>query len=102
MNVAQTILEQLGGNRFIAMTGAKLFINLNDPGTRGGLQFNIGRGATNGANRVVITLNAADLYDVRFYSVRALKFKPLQSFSGVYADKLRAVFTQATGLETSL
>ena len=40
--IAQTILTQLGGNRFLAMTGAKDLVN-----TGKGLQFAIGRGASN-------------------------------------------------------
>lgn len=43
--IAQTILTQLGGNRFLAMTGAKQLVDLGN-----GLQFAIGRGAKNKAN----------------------------------------------------
>ncbi len=39
--IAQTILTQLGGNRFLAMAGAKQLVDLGN-----GLQFAIGRGAT--------------------------------------------------------
>ena len=96
MTIATTILEQLGGNRFTAMTGANKMI-----AHAAGLQFNIPR-STNGANRVVITLTPADLYEVRFYSIRGLKFREVALLEGVYADRLRAAFTAATGLETSL
>ena len=53
---AQIILAQLGGNRFLAMTGAKQLVDLGD-----GLQFSIGRGAKNKANKVVVRL-VGDLF----------------------------------------
>lgn len=62
--IAQTILAQLGGNRFLAMTGARLLCDLGD-----GLAFNLPRGAKNKANKVCIRL-AGDLYRVTFYSIR--------------------------------
>ncbi len=62
--IAQTILTQLGGNRFLAMAGAKQLVDLGN-----GLQFAIGRGASNKANKVVITLDG-DLYAVRFVTIR--------------------------------
>ena len=51
--IAQTILAQLGGNRFLAMTGARLLCDLGD-----GLAFNLPRGAKNKANKVCIRLAA--------------------------------------------
>lgn len=95
--VATTILQQLGGNRFAAMTGAKGFIGSDDalmfklPGTK-----TYGNGIT--AVRVVLT--AADDYSVTFYQGR--KFAVSATREGVYADSLRAVFEIETGLRTSL
>lgn len=66
MNVAQTILTQLGGNRFAAMTGAKQFVAVTDY-----LQFKLPANfAKGGINCVKVTLTAADLYDVEFMKVR--------------------------------
>lgn len=54
---AQTILNQLGGNRFVAMTGAKNFVALEN-----GIKFNIGKNASK-ANTVKITvLNLSNLH----------------------------------------
>ena len=58
MAIAKTILEQLGGGRFIAFTGAKDFLTIDN-----GLRFRIGRNASK-ANRVEIRLNGSDLYDM--------------------------------------
>ena len=98
MQVATQILEQLGGHRFTAMTGAKQFV-----GSERALQFSIGRGATNKANKVRVTLATDDTYTVEFFSLRGVNCKPCgEPVERVYADRLQAVFTEATGLDTHL
>ena len=97
MNIADIILEHLGGNKFIAMTGAKFFVN-----TGNGLQFSIGAGAINKANKVLITLGADDLYTVKFFNIRGLNIVNKGEFEGIYADRLRALFTEQTGFALSL
>jgi hypothetical protein len=97
--VAQTILEQLGGNRFIAMTGAKNLLSLD---AEGGLQFRIGRGATDGINCVRIELTSADLYTVKFYRVRGVSCVLVSEFFDVYADMLRTMITAHTGFRVTL
>lgn len=96
MTTAQTILNQLGGNKFVMMTGAK-----NLAGDANSLMFSIGRGAKNNANKVRISL-INDLYAVEFFNIRGVNCKELGKVDGVYADKLAAVFTSATGMYTSL
>ena len=59
---AATILKQIGGNRFIAMTGAKDLGSTNKS-----LQFKIGRNSK-GINHVRIAHNAKDLYDISLWS----------------------------------
>lgn len=106
--IGQIILQQLGGNRFIAMTGAKDFVTL-DAGTdsngpyRGGLMFKIPRGR-NGATRVCIKLTHDDLYVVYFsrYSPRTFLIHDCGSFTGVYAEHLASLFTEQTGFDTRL
>lgn len=98
MQVATQILEQLGGNRFVAMTGAKQFV-----GGERSLQFSIGRGATNKTNKVRVTLATDDTYTVEFFNLRGVNCKPCgEPVERVYADRLQAVFTEATGLDTHL
>ena len=105
--IASTILSQLGGNRFIAMTGAKEFIALED-----GLQFKIGRNASK-ANRVQIVLNEKDLYDVRFSKFSPARLTksydwvdatdvPVAMYSDAHADILQNLFTKVTGMYTRL
>lgn len=97
--VANTILHQLGGNQFRAITGAKQFTSANDG--RGSLQFRIPR-AKGGINHVKVMLSDRDLYNVTFSRIHGSKFKTVSAQFGLYADQLTSTFTEATGLETSL
>lgn len=94
--VAQTILNQLGGRKFVAMTGAR---NLIDGGSY--LAFKLGR-AKDSINYVKITLTSMDLYDMEFGTIRSLNYKVKKEISGVSYDQLRDIFTEYTGLRTSL
>lgn len=99
MTIAQTILAQLGGNKFAVMTGAKDF-SFDSKDQCGSLIFKIGRNSK-GVNRVAITLTADDLYDVSFYSLRSLKLTLKAESKGIYADMLCKEFEANTGLYTS-
>jgi len=99
---AEVILQQLGGNKFRAMTGAKNFTK-NDK--EQSISFKIPK-AKDGINLVTIKLNSRDTYDMEFYSVRNYKgkysIKIKAEYNGVYNDQLQELFTKATGLYTSL
>lgn len=101
MTVSTTILAQLGGGRFVMMTGAKSLC-----GDANSLQFRLpARFAKDGINSVRVVLDADDTYTVSFHKIgRAPRFEVtlVSELSGVYADMLRDIFTKATGLETSL
>ena len=94
--VAKTILQQLGGNKFIAMTGAK---NLGF--TNNGLQMKIGRNSK-GITHVIISLKSTDTYNVEFIKMRGVNRKVVKKLKGVYADQLGKIFTKFTGLRTRL
>ena len=100
LTTANTILDQLGGRRFRAMTGAKNFIGTDNsltfrlPGTRNFVRDKI--------NAVRITLNDLDLYDVDYVRVYDYKVRTVKESAGLYADMLQSDFTAKTGLETSL
>ena len=100
MEVAIIILQQLGGNKFIAMTGAKSFLGSEDS-----LSFTLPRGFANkGINKVRITLLSNDLYKVEFmkFNGRKMSIDTVSEFEDVYADQLRDLFTKVTGLDTRL
>jgi hypothetical protein len=98
--IAETILAQLGGRRFVAMTGARQLTAHSDA-----LSFRIpgaGGFAKQSINYVKVTLRPSDTYDVEFSRVRGRKVTIVASKSDIYADQLREVFTRETGLDTSL
>ena len=97
MKVAKTILEQLGGNKFVAMTGAKNF-----GGTEDSLSMRIGRNRSN-SNYLKITLNMMDLYDMEFCKLTRMgEKKSVKEYNNVYNDMMTDIFTKHTGMYTSL
>jgi hypothetical protein len=95
---AEEVLQQLGGNKFIAMTGAKSFVK---NASKRALSFRVPR-AKNGINFVRILLTGSDLYTLEFYKARGADIKLVSKKEGVYNDRLQSVFTKETGLYTSL
>ena len=95
---AGEILRQLGGNRFIAMTGAKHFVADDKKRL---IIFKIGRNSK-GVNYVRITLNPMDTYDMEFIMMRAGKITVKSKATRVYNDQLQEIFTEHTGLYTRL
>lgn len=94
--IAKTILEQLGGNRFVIMTGAKQFV-----ASENSLTFRLPK-AKLGINLVRIVLTPRDEYDVQFLKIRGTNVTQVVKAEGVYVENLRDVFTDNTGLHTSL
>jgi len=106
MTIADTTLTQLGGrNRLKAMIGAKDFFSDNDGAT---LSFKFKM--CKKASFVKITLNGKDTYDIEFIKPGRLSRKTFEmspnkttgEFTGVYADQLKKVFENFTGLYLSL
>lgn len=126
--IANIILQQLGGNKFIAMTGAKQFVAIDR-----GIRFRIGRNATR-TNMMRITLRGDDTYKMEFIHIKNLpnpytlmakyvgmgmdpveierKIKQqtdpdkqvtvLREYDGIYCDQLQELFTDYTKLYTRL
>lgn len=94
--VANTILAQLGGGKFLAMTGARNLM----AGERD-LSFRIGRNPRN-VTHVRIMLNQWDEYEVEFIDTRRMRYLVRGAFSHVEAAQLRPIFMRETGLEVSL
>ena len=99
--IAKTILEQIGGRRFAAMTGSKDFIDMGN-----GLRMSLARNKTS-ANRLdIIYDGGADLYNLRFYRRTFSKktfesrTKDIETHEGIYCDMLEEMFTMVTGLYT--
>lgn len=109
MNTAEIILSQLGGQRFIAMTGAHNFVS--DGNT---LRMTLRRNRSS-ANRLYITLDeGTDTYNMEFirvtggtidpktFSMRPVQTKKVKVLEDVYCDQLCQIFEAVTGFCTRL
>ena len=99
--IAKTILQQIGGRRFTAMTGSRDFIDMGN-----GLRMSLTRNKTS-ANRLDIIYDAGtDLYNMRYFrktfskKTFESKAKDVEVHEGIFFDMLEEVFTQVTGLCT--
>jgi uncharacterized protein YneR len=100
VTVANAILDQLGGYRFVRMTGAKNMLAYPT-----GLKFSIpARMARHRINGMSVMLNGDDLYYVEFLKINMKKqiHTVVFAYSGIYGDQLRELFERKTGLRTSL
>jgi hypothetical protein len=101
---AVAMLEQLGGNRFIAMTGAKDFLSADNPQPR--LRMRLPANQTNQrGTHMEISLLPTDEYLLVFF--KGKRGKPgerniIDRADGVQVSNLRQVFERMTGLRTSL
>lgn len=129
--IATTIYNQLGGHKFVVMTGAKNMVAIEN-----GLRFNIGQNGSK-ANTVKVVLNGDDTYTMQFikqgrevneYTIllrymdkglseqdfnetvtkaieRAKKNaepKILKEYNGLFFDQLQEFFTEYTKMYTRL
>lgn len=107
--VAQTIYQQIGGPRFLAMTGSHHLVA--DGNT---LRMVLARNKSK-ANRLYITYDEGkDLYSMRFFRVTGgylnkktyawvpEKTTEIKTIDELYCDDLERIFTDVTGLVTRL
>ena len=97
MAVADTILAQLGGNRFVVMTGAK-----NILGGKNLLQLRFPNTGKGKPNSLRIELQPNDTYVVKFHRIRGRNIDLISEHEGVFASDLQRLFTAQTGLDTHL
>ncbi len=99
--VAKIILQQIGGSRFLTMTGSRNLINLGN-----GLRMSLSRNKTSANRLEIIYDEGADLYNLRFYRQSVskktfeVKTKDIKTYEGIYCDMLEEIFTDVTGLYT--
>lgn len=109
MKTYEIILQQLGGNKFLAMTGAHHLVGDGDT-----LRMQLPRNKSK-ANRLWITYNPGmDDYTMRFFHYTPERFnskkltfteaktKEIKQMDGVYCDMLQEIFTETTGMYTRL
>lgn len=91
MTIAEIIFKQLGGGRFVLITGAKNFLGLEQ-----GLLFSLPKNRS-GANKVEILINEKDLYDIHFFKARGLNKTCIEKIQDIKAEQLQEIFTEKTG-----
>jgi hypothetical protein len=112
----RTIAEQIGGNKFLAMTGSKFQYYGYDELGYVYLMIKLARNQSK-AQYLKIQLNGLDLYDLTFSRIKKT-LTPLakelgikiydeetvivKEYKDVYADMLQDIFTSVTGLYTRL
>lgn len=94
--VANTILQQLGGGKFIAMTGSSNFL-----GSADALTMKLARN-TSGGTHMRITLAPSDTYTIEVLKFRKHVCSTVRTLDNVYFDQLQPIFTDLTGLHTRL
>ena len=94
METSRQILEQLGGNKFIAMTGATCYTDNNT--------LVVKFKGSRIANIMYITLNSLDLYDVKICKYVNMKINVIKEVQNAYSDMLKNIFESTTLLRTSL
>jgi hypothetical protein len=97
MNIAETILQQLGGRKFTVMTGSKNFISDENKLT---MKLVPNQSKT---KYLTISLNSMDTYDMEFYTInKEFERKVKIRKEGIYSEMLQSTFTEVTGLYTRL
>lgn len=112
----QDILQQIGGNKFLAMTGSKVKYYGYDKNGYVYLMFQLSKNKSK-AQFLKIQLNSKDLYNMEFsrvkktlnkeYSAIGIKIydeeiKNVKIIKDVYCDQLQEIFTEVTGMYTRL
>ncbi len=104
---AVTILQQLGGNKFLVMTGADKLCaaGRTDTNPNPWLRMDLRRNKAK-VNRLKITLMPTDTYKMEFYKQVLVDWEPVitneQVFEMVYGEDLQTLFTSVTGYYTHL
>ena len=112
----QDILEQIGGNKFLAMTGSKILYYGYDKNGYAYLRLILSRNKSR-AELLKIQLNSKDLYNMSFdrikktlnkeYSAIGIKIYDetianVKFLEDIYCDQLQEDFTTITGMYTKL
>ena len=112
----QDIINQLGGNKFLTMTGSKILYYGYDKNGYAYLRLKLSRNKSK-AQLLKIQLNSKDLYNMTFsrikktlnkeYSAIGIKIydetiENIKTIEDVYCDQLQEIFTDITGMYTKL
>ena len=98
--IADTIWQQLGGQRFSLLTGTNP-ICYGEKNGKVYLLMSVGRNSKS-VNRFEVAYNEhLDLYEVRFIRKRGDQAHVVANYNEVYCDMLHTLFEQHTGMVTN-
>ena len=112
----QDILDQIGGNKFLVMTGSKVKYYGYDKNGYAYLRLELTKNKSK-AKFLKIQLNSKDLYNMTFSKIKKTLNKEylaigikiydealenIKTIEDVYCDQLQEVFTKVTGMYTRL
>ena len=97
LSVANTILGQLGGHRFVVMTGAKNLV-----GSENTLSFKFGHNASKSTYLWIRLEVGTDTYSMTFGRIRKHQWITDYKYTLIYAEDLRRIFEKHTGMATNL
>lgn len=101
LEIANEIMKQIGGKKFMAMTGAKNIVAIEK-----GVQFKFqgSNVATNCVIKLGETFLTNDLYIMEFWKINASKGTCVKvaEFEGLYSDQIENTFGEVTRLATRL
>ena len=112
----QDILQQIGGNKFLVMTGSKIKYYGYDNMGYVYLMFQLSKNQSK-AQFLKIQLNGKDLYNMEFTRIKKTLNKEylaigikiydeaieiIKTYEDIYCDQLQEIFTDITGMYTRL
>lgn len=98
MSIVETILSQLGGRRFLVMTGSYDLIGCDKEKH---LCMRLRRNVSK-FSRLKVKLMADDTYTMHFFRFLKGEIVSYRAIDGLYCEDLARVFEDVTGLRTSL
>lgn len=95
IEIANTILNQLGGKLFMRITGSK-----NPVAIENGLQIELSENKLK-ATHLQIILDPSDTYSIKFLKRKGENTVVFNEHSDIYCNQLKEIFEEETGLLTS-
>jgi len=94
------MLSQLGGKRFMVMTGSKP--QYKDTTDNPLIAFKLVKNTSKANYMKLSYISGLDLYTMEFVRATAKDFSIVNTYEGLSCDMLQSVFTKQTGLYTKL
>ena len=99
--VCDTIMQQIGGNKFLTMTGSKPQCYGTSDAGNDFITLQLAKNGV-GAKWLKITSMPNDTYSMEFSGIKNGDISVISHEDNVYCDMLQSTFTDITGLYTTL